>query len=212
MINIIVVDDHPVVREGLVSMLSTQPDLRVVAEAGTGAEAVPLIKDRHPDLTVMDLQLPDLDGADIIKQVRSDWPEARFLVLTSYDTDDRILQAVRAGAQGYLLKGVPKEDLFLAVRTIHQGSTLFGPGIAPKLLQVYGAEPTTRSSPGRMSQREMEILSLISEGARNKEIAGQLSISERTVKFHVNAIFQKLGASSRTEAVKLAAQRGLIQV
>jgi DNA-binding NarL/FixJ family response regulator len=213
MINIVVVDDHPVVRAGLVAMLSTEPDFKVVAEAESGAEAITLINHHRPDVTVVDLQLPDMDGASIIKKIRSDWPEARFLVLTSFDADDRIFQAVRAGAQGYLLKGVPKEGLFLAVRTIHQGSSLFGPGIAPKLLQAGGTDEFSGpASVNRLSHRELEILQLIADGCRNKEIAANLFISERTVKFHVNTIFQKLGASSRTESVKLAAQRGLVHI
>ena len=213
MINIVVVDDHPVVRAGLVAMLSTEPDFKVVAEAESGAEAITLINHHRPDVTVVDLQLPDMDGASIIKKIRSDWPEARFLVLTSFDADDRIFQAVRAGAQGYLLKGVPKEGLFLAVRTIHQGSSLFGPGIAPKLLQAGGTDEFPGpASVNRLSHRELEILQLIADGCRNKEIAANLFISERTVKFHVNTIFQKLGASSRTESVKLAAQRGLVHI
>jgi DNA-binding NarL/FixJ family response regulator len=212
MISILVVDDHPVVREGLAAMLVTQPDMQVVAEADTGGKAVSLTKVHRPDVILMDLQLPDMDGSEAIAQIKADWPEARFLVLTSYDTDDRVLRAIRAGAQGYLLKGVPKDELFQAVRAICQGNSLLGPGIAPQLLQVYRPTGPAQPDVDRLSQRELEILRLVADGARNKEIAAQLDISERTVKFHINSIFQKLGASSRTEAVKLAAQHGLIHI
>ena len=212
MISILVVDDHPVVREGLAAMLSTQQDMQVVAEADTGSKAIAMTKAHRPDVTLMDLQLPDMDGSEAIAQIKANWPDARILVLTSYDTGDRVLRAIRAGAQGYLLKGVPKDELFQAVRAICHGNSLLGPGIAPKLLQVYHPAEPAQPAPDRLSQRELEILRPVSDGARNKEIAAQLDISERTDKFHINSIFQKLGASSRTEAVKLAAQKGLIHI
>jgi two-component system, NarL family, response regulator LiaR len=200
-------------REGLAAMLTTQQDMQVVAEADTGSKAIAMAEVHRPDVILMDLQLPDMDGSEAIARIKADWPAARFLVLTSYDTDDRVLRAIRAGAQGYLLKGVPKDELFQVVRAICQGNSLLGPGIAPKLLQVYHqAELPAASDLDRLSQRELKILRLVSDGERNKEIAAQLDISERMVKFHINSIFQKLGASSRTEAVKLAAQKGLIHI
>ena len=211
MINIVVVDDHPVVREGLSAMLSTQEDMQVVAEASTGSEAVSLSQSHKPDVVVMDLQLPDMDGVEAIEKIREGRPDSQFLVLTSYDTDDRVLHAVRAGAQGYLLKGVPKEELFHAVRTIYQGGSLLGPGVAPKLLSQVQAG-SVGSAISRLSERELEILRFVADGFRNKEIAWELSISERTVKFHISAIFQKLEASSRTEAVRNAVKRGLIRM
>ena len=211
MIDIVVVDDHPVVREGLTAMLSTQEDMHVVAEASTGGEAVSLSRTHKPDVMVVDLQLPDMDGVEAIEKINKERPDSRFLVLTSYDTDDRVLHAVRAGAQGYLLKGVPKEELFHAVRTIHQGGSLLGPGVAPKLLSQVQAGPSERTI-DRLSERELEILSLVADGFRNKEIASHLFISERTVKFHVSVVFQKLAVSSRTEAVREAVRRGLIQM
>lgn len=213
MIGILVVDDHPVVREGLSAMLSTQPDMRVVAEAATGAEAQEQARLQRPDVILLDLQLPDMDGSEVIEAIKGEWPEARVLVLTSFDTDDRVLRAVRAGAQGYLLKGTPKEELFHAVRNINQGGSLLGPGIAPKLLgQVYDQADIKSRANSALTAREMSILLLVANGLRNKEIASQLFISDRTVKFHVNSIFQKLGASSRTEAVKNAVQQGLIRI
>jgi DNA-binding NarL/FixJ family response regulator len=196
MISILVVDDHPVVREGLAAMLTTQQDVQVVAEADSSSTAISLTRAHRPDVILMDLQLPNMDGSEAIARIKADWPEARFLVLTSYDTDDRVLRAIRAGAQGYLLKGVPKEELFQAVRAICQGNSLLGPGIAPKLLQVYHQAEPVQPAVDRLSQRELEILRLVSDGSRNKEIAAQLDISERTVKFHINSIFQKLGPAA----------------
>ncbi|MBC8280735.1 MAG: response regulator transcription factor [Chloroflexi bacterium] len=211
MINIVIVDDHPVVREGLSAMLSTQDDMQVLAEASTGAEAISMSRDHDPDVMVVDLQLPDMDGSDAIEKIRDEQPDSRFLVLTSYDTDDRVLRAIRAGAQGYLLKGVPKEELFQAVRTIHRGGSLLGPGVAPKLLSRV-QEGSQGPDVSRLTERELEILRLVADGFRNKEIAVNLMISERTVKFHVSVIFQKLEASSRTEAVRAAVRKGLIQI
>lgn len=213
MINVLVVDDHPVVREGLSAMLVTQQDMLVVAEAGSGLEAESMAHDHRPDVILMDLNLPDMDGSEVIERIKEKWPEARVLVLTSYDTDDRVLRAVRAGAQGYLLKGTPKEELFHAVRTIYQGGSLLGPGVAAKLLgQVYSLADPEQQAASKLTEREMAILRLVANGLRNKEIASQLSISERTVKFHINVIFQKLDAGSRTEAVKEAVHRGLIRI
>jgi DNA-binding NarL/FixJ family response regulator len=196
MISILVVDDHPVVREGLAAMLTTQQDVQVVAEADSSSTAISLTRAHRPDVILMDLQLPNMDGSEAIARIKADWPEARFLVLTSYDTDDRVLRAIRPGAQAYLLKGVPKEELFQAVRAICQGNSLLGPGIVPKLLQVYHQAEPVQPAVDRLSQRELEILRLVSDGSRNKEIAAQLDISERTVKFHINSIFQKLGPAA----------------
>ncbi len=212
MIDILVVDDHPVVREGLVAMLGTQQDMRVVAEAGTGQDALALVSRCNPDVVLIDLQLPDTDGANVIEIIKAQQPQISVLVLTAFDTDDRVLHAVRAGAQGYLLKGVPKDELFHAIRTIHQGGSLLGPGIAAKLLSKVRSGSMASSSTDRLSERELSVLRLVADGARNKQIAGTLSITERTVKFHLNVIFQKLNATSRTEAVKIAAQRGMIRI
>ena len=212
MIDILVVDDHPVVREGLVAMLGTQQDMRVVAEAGTGQDALALVSRCNPDVVLIDLQLPDTDGANVIEIIKAQQPQISVLVLTAFVTDDRVLHAVRAGAQGYLLKGVPKDELFHAIRTIHQGGSLLGPGIAAKLLSKVRSGSMASSSTDRLSERELSVLRLVADGARNKQIAGTLSITERTVKFHLNVIFQKLNATSRTEAVKIAAQRGMIRI
>jgi DNA-binding NarL/FixJ family response regulator len=210
MITIMLVDDHPVVREGLVAMLSSQEDMEVVAQAESGQEAIALFSTYRPRLILTDLHLLDMEGDEVIRRIKQESPDARFLVLTAYDTDDRILGAIRAGAHGYLVKGAPKQQLFDAVRTVYNGGTLLGPGVAPKLLGVLDALGTSHS--GGLTGRELEILKLVADGLRNKEIAARLSISERTTKFHLTTIFQKLGVSSRTEATREASRRGIISL
>lgn len=207
-IDILLVDDHPVVREGLVTMLSTVDEFSVVGQAGTGLEAVRLDRSLAPDLVLTDLHLPDMEGDEVIRQIKQERPDARFLVLTAYDTDDRIISAIRAGAHGYLLKGTPKEQLFDAIRTVHRGGTLLGPEVAPTLLGIVDALGSNQV--GGLTGRELEVLKLAADGLRNKEIAGELAISERTVKYHVTSIFQKFGVSNRTEAIREAGRRRII--
>ncbi|MFN8534507.1 MAG: response regulator transcription factor [Dehalococcoidia bacterium] len=208
-IRILIVDDHPVVREGLAGMLRTQPDFAVLAEAADGSEAIQLAEVHQPDIVLMDLEMPNLDGAEAIRRIVAAHPASRVLVLTAYDTDERIISAVQAGARGYLLKGVPRDELFRAVRLLHEGQSLLHPVVATKLLdrvQSIGREPEFEP----LTERETEVLQLVASGLRNKEIAQRLVITERTVKFHVGIILQKLGASTRTEAVRIALQRGVI--
>ncbi|GIW09106.1 MAG: response regulator transcription factor [Chloroflexi bacterium] len=210
-VRILIVDDHPVVREGLAAMLRTQPDFQVVGEAADGWESVELARRHRPDVVLMDLAMPNLDGAEAIRQILAAVPETRVLVLTAYDTDERIISAVQAGARGYLLKGAPREELFTAVRLVHQGQSLLHPAIATRLidrLQALRRQPLAEP----LTEREVEVLSLVAQGLRNKEIAQRLVITERTVKFHVSIILQKLGAGTRTEAVRIALERGLIQL
>lgn len=211
-ISILIADDHPVVREGLAGMISTQPDMRVVGEAGNGLEAIRQSQALQPDLILMDLEMPTMDGAVAIRQIRQDRPEARVLVLTAFDTDERILHAVEAGAQGYLLKGVPRDDLFRAIRVVAEGGSLLQPSVAAKLLSRVGQMLKNEDTTDHLTDREMEVLRLLVRGLRNKEIADQLVISERTVKFHVGVIFQKLDVSNRAEAVSKAIQMGLVRV
>lgn len=211
-IKIVVADDHPVVRDGLIAILSTQVDFELVGQAGSGPETIELVKTMQPDVLLLDLEMPELDGVAVLKQLREANLPVRSIVFTAFDTDERILEAVKAGAQGYLLKGAPREELFRAVRVVHGGDSLLQPVVASKLLQrVRQSEPLAEGQEP-LTPREMEVLGLLARGLQNKEIAVELSISERTVKFHVSAIMGKLGATNRTEAVTLAAQAGLIDL
>ena len=187
-IHILVADDHPVVRDGLVAVLSTQPDFAVVGEAGSGAEVVQKAADLRPDLVLLDLEMPGIDGVEALRQMRAHNPTVRVIVFTAFDSDDRILAAVQAGAQGYILKGAPRDQLFEAVRVVHAGGSLLQPVVASKLLRQVseGAGSPVRSQ--LMTPRESEVLGLLGEGRQNKEIAERLGIAERTVKFHVGSI------------------------
>lgn len=212
-IRILVADDHPVVRDGLIAILSTQPDFDVVGEAGTGVEVVAQVAALEPDVLLLDLEMPELDGVETLERLREANPEVRAIVFTAFDTDERILGAMQAGAQGYLLKGVPREELFNAVRVVHGGGSLLQPVVASKLLrQVSRQNNQTTTEVESLTPRELEVLQLVAQGLQNKEIAAELVISERTVKFHVSSIMGKLGAGNRTEAVALAAQQGLIEL
>ena len=212
-IRLLVADDHPVVRDGLVAMLSTQPDLVVVGEAATGAEAGERAAALAPDVILLDLEMPGMDGVEALRQIRAARPDAPVIVFTAFDTDERIVSAVRAGAQGYLLKGAPRDELFKAIRVVSEGGSLLQPVVASKLLQHMSQQATEReTSADSLTEREMEVLKLLAQGKTNKEIAAALVISERTVKFHVGSILSKLGAGNRTEAVTIAAQRGLVNL
>ncbi len=211
MIRILVCDDHPVVREGLVMMLGTQPDMEVVGEAGDGLEAVERAAQFDPDVVLMDLEMPRLDGPEAIRRIHEANPQARILVLTAYDTDERILQAVQAGARGYLLKGVPRDEIFQAVRVVEAGGSLLQPAVATKLLNRVG-DLLRDERTETLTERELQVLELMAKGYRNKEIARELAITERTVKFHANIIFQKLNVDSRTEAVSESVKRGIIKL
>ncbi|MDI3340266.1 MAG: response regulator transcription factor [Sphaerobacter sp.] len=211
MIRILVVDDHPVVREGLVAILEAQDDLTVVGEAGDGDEAVRQYQALRPDVVLMDLAMPGTDGVQAIQEIKRFDPDAHVVVLTAYDTDERILQAVQAGASGYLLKGAPREEIFRAVRVVHRGGSLLEPVVAGKLLSRVGDMLRGEPAEEELTPRELDVLTLMARGLRNKEIAYELSITERTVKFHANAIYRKLDVGGRTEAVSKAIQRGLVR-
>jgi DNA-binding NarL/FixJ family response regulator len=205
-IRILVADDHPVVRDGLVAMLGTQADFQVVGEATTGPEVIQQVAALQPDVVLLDLEMPEMDGVEVLHRLRQQNLEARAVVFTAFDTDDRIVGAVQAGAQGYLLKGSPREEIFQAVRVVHSGGSLLQPVVATKLLRQVSQdfEPLT--------PRELQVLHLLAQGLPNKEIAAELVIAERTVKFYVSSILSKLRVGNRTEAVAVAAQRGLISL
>lgn len=209
-IRILVADDHPVVRDGLVAILSTQPDFEVIGQAGTGQEVIERVDALEPDVVLLDLEMPELDGVETLHRLRQANATAQVIVFTAFDTDERILGAVQAGARGYLLKGAPREELFNAVRVVHQGNSLLQPVVASKLLRQVSDQSRNTTEIETLTPRELEVLQLVAQGLQNKEIATELVISQRTVKFHVSSIMGKLGAGNRTEAVTLAAQQGLI--
>jgi two-component system, NarL family, response regulator LiaR len=212
LIHLLIADDHPVVRDGLRAMLSTQPDFQVVGEAVNGAEAVQLATRLKPDVILLDLEMPDLDGVKALTQIRTTDPAARVIIVTAYDTDERIVQAVVAGAQGYLLKGAPREEIFHAIRVVNEGGSLLQPIVASKLMQHVSQHASQSAEVDSLTPRELEVLALLAEGRSNKQIAAEFVVSERTIKFHVSSILAKLGAANRTEAVKIAMQRGLVKL
>jgi DNA-binding NarL/FixJ family response regulator len=212
-IRLIVTDDHPVVLDGLVAILSTQVDFDVVGTATSGAELVRKTQALQPDIVLTDLAMPELDGVEAIRQIRAVNTEVEFIVFTAFDTDERIVGAVQAGAKGYLLKGAPREEIFRAIRVVSQGGSLLEPVIATRLLQRFSAQTDEGQVIAEsLTEREMEVLQRVAQGKPNKEIAAELFITERTVKFYVSAILGKLGAGNRTEAVAIAAQRGLVKL
>jgi DNA-binding NarL/FixJ family response regulator len=205
-IRILIADDHPVVRSGLRAVLASQPDFEVVSEAGNGEAALALFTSHAPDVILMDLQMPVMDGLTAIRQIRARQPEARILVLTTYDTDADILPALEAGATGYLLKDAPPEELFRAVRGAARGEVTLAPGVAGKMTRRLMTASNT------LSMREIEVLELASRGNSNRDIADRLHITEATVKSHFVHIFNKLGAADRTSAVTIALRQKIIRL
>jgi two-component system, NarL family, response regulator len=203
-IKVMVVDDHPLMRVGVASIVNARSDMTLVAQTGTGEEAVSLFSKHHPDVTLMDLRLPGISGVDAILSIRKKHPGARFIVLTTYDGDADIHRALEAGASGYVIKGMPYQTLVEALQRVHKGGRFLPPPVARAL--------ASRMPDSDLSRREEEVLSLLAGGKSNKEIAAQLGITEATVKCHVSAILLRLNANDRTEAVVMAIQRGLVHL
>lgn len=202
-IRVLVAEDHGVVREGLVAMIRQQPDMEVVGEAGQAVEVPLRWQQTKPDVTLLDLQLGPASGIDVITALRALDPQARVLVLTTYDLEEDIYRCIRAGARGYLLKDISRLEMLDAIRRVHRGEKVLSNHIAAKLSERLEAEPLT--------ERETRVLDLVAHGLANKEIAAKLAIAEATVKAHLKSIFSKLGVLSRTEAVHVARQRGLLK-
>ena len=200
----LLVDDHALLRTGVANIINHEPDLRVIAEAGNGVEALEAWDQHRPDVTLLDLRMPLMEGVDVVRVIRERDPAARVIVLTTYDTDDEISRALKAGAEAYVLKDIAADALVGCIRDVLAGKTYLAPAAAAKL-----AEGVTRV---QLTPRELATLKLLADGKANKEIASELDISERTVKTHLAHLFEKLGATSRTEAVKVATRRGLVRL
>ncbi len=203
-IRVMVIDDHSIVRQGLVALLNTEDDLKVIAEGSDGQQAIDLFKQHAPDVTLMDLRMPGIGGVEAINHIRRIRPDAKIIVLTTYDGDEDIFRALQAGAQSYLLKGVSFEDLTEAIRMVHAGHKRIPPAVAERLAERFSVEPLTG--------REQQVLELIVRGKSNKEIGAELKISEATVKSHINSLLSKLGVTDRTQAATTAIQRGLVHL
>jgi DNA-binding NarL/FixJ family response regulator len=201
---VLVVDDHALLRTGVANIINQEPDLQVVAEAGNGLEAVAAFERHQPDVTLLDLRMPEMEGVEVVRQIRERDPRAKVIVLTTYDTDHEIARALKAGAKAYILKDISADDLINCIRDVLAGKTYLAPSAAAKL-----AETVTRV---QLTPREMSTLRLMADGKSNKEIANELAISERTVKTHLGHLFEKLGVTSRTEAIKVATRRGLVRL
>jgi len=202
-IRILIAEDHTVVRDGLAALIDQQSDMQIVGEAGNGRDVVDLWREHRPDVTLMDLQMPEQDGVSAIYEIRAIHPSARIIVLTTYDGDEDIYRGMRAGAKSYLLKDIRREDLFQCIREVHAGRTFLPPAVAAKLAERLPAEELT--------SRELEVLRLLATGKANKLIGADLAITEVTVKSHVQSVFRKLNVLSRTEALAVATRRGLLR-
>jgi DNA-binding NarL/FixJ family response regulator len=200
-IRILIVDDHPIVRNGLVLMVKYESGMETVAEASSGAEAIAQFHQHQPDVTLMDLRLGDMNGVEVIASIRQNFPAARIVILTTYDTDEDIYRGLQTGAKGYILKDAPLDELLKAIRTVHAGQQYIPPEVGAKLAE--------RLSRPQLSDREREVLQLMAQGKSNQDVADSLHIAENTVKYHVNNILSKLGVSDRTQAVLLALKRGI---
>lgn len=211
-IKILIVDDHPVVREGISAMLKREPDFKIIGEASNGREAIDRARELEPDVVLMDLRMPEIDGVEAITRIKAEKPEIKFIILTTYSDDEYIFKGIAAGARAYLLKDAPREELFRAIRTVSRGESLIQPVVASKVLDRLAELSKITTSPEALSEREIEVLNLMAKGVSNKDIADQLSITQSTVKTHITSIFQKLNVTTRTEAVTTALKKGIIQL
>jgi len=203
-IRVLCVDDHPLLREGIAAIISNQPDMLLLAQASTGCEAIQKYREHQPDVTLMDLRLPDMSGIDSLIAIRAEFPEARIIILTTYEGDVEIQRALGAGARGYMLKSMPPRDIVEGIRGVHAGKKRIPQEVANQVAEHLGEET--------LSEREVEVLRRVAGGNRNRDIAEQLFISEETVKVHIKHIMEKLYASDRTQAVAIAVRRGIIQL
>jgi DNA-binding NarL/FixJ family response regulator len=211
-IRVLIVDDHTVVRDGLTAIMGRQKEFVVVGEAEDGLQAVEAARDLRPDVILMDLRMPVLDGVEAMRRIRAEDPDVKFIVVTTYDSDEYVFDAIEAGAKGYLLKDASRKELFEAVRAVHRGESLIEPGVAAKVLDRFVELSRQTPESAGLSEREIEVLRLMAKGAANKEIAVALTRSESTIKTHVANIFHKLDVNGRTEAVTQAIQKGIINL